>query len=897
MFIKLLLNVFILLFGLGVVLGSIAPPYRLKAEYCQYNAPDTLGAKSVVDSVMRDSLRLMHDTLNAQNEKNTKDTIVKTVSPNAIDEPITYTAVDSIRFEVESKKVYLFGNAFIKYKDIELKAAYIELSLSEDEVYAKGTKDSTGKAIGQPEFKQADQAFDAVEITYNFKTKKGIIKGVVTKPDGGFLHSDRAKKQSNNEICIQHGKFTTCDLPHPHFYIALTKAKVIPDKKIISGPAYLVIADIPVPLGIPFGYFPNKKGSQSGVIIPQYGEEKSRGFFLRNGGYYFAINDYFDLTLTGDIYANLSWGANFNTKYRKRYKFSGNLNAKLNENFFGEKGDKGYQHNKQFAFTWTHSQDPKARPNSTFSANVNASSSSFDRYNNYDAYSGNVFTNNKMSNISYSKTFPNSPFGFSLNLRHSQNSTDSTIALILPDVNMNMSRIFPFRSKSREGQLKWYENIGLSYASTLQNKLTTKESKLFTSQSLEQFQKGIQHSIPISTSLKAFKYFTISPGINYTERWYFNSIQKNWDSAKPLSDTSTFFGAMVTDTVKGFYRVYDYNLSASISTTIYGMYQFKHSPVKAIRHVLSPSVTLSYRPDFGADRYGYYKTVMNVKRLDNYQPYDTLYTKYSMYEGNLYGTPGYGKSGLVNFSLGNTLEMKVKSKNDTVDELKKVRIFDGLNFSTSYNIAADSLNWSPLNISGSTNMFQVVDLRFSGILDPYVLDSLKGFGYTRVNKFTYNENSGKIGRLTTANMTLGITLDPTKFKSVKAKPEVNQNTRTPDGYAVFRIPWSLNISYNLRYDKPILKEKITQTLSVSGGFSLTPKWMVRLRADYDFVNKKLVNASVDISRDLHCWEMSFNWVPFGFYQSYFFRISVKSAILQDLKLERRRNWMDNLDQE
>ncbi|OFY26842.1 MAG: hypothetical protein A2275_05045 [Bacteroidetes bacterium RIFOXYA12_FULL_35_11] len=855
-------------------------------DFLQIN-PDTV----IIDTLKsnKDSLSLSIPFSNDSTKEN--NSTEKKKNTDKIDDPIKYNARDSIRFDIESQKVFLYGDAFIKYKDIELKAAYIEMSLGEDLVYAKGVIDTSGKEIGKPVFKQGDQEFDAVEMTYNFKTKKGLIKGVITKQEGSFLHSEKTKKQANDIVCLEHGKFTTCDLHDPHFYIALTKAKVIPDDKIISGPAYLVIADIPMPIGIPFGFFPNKKGNTSGVLIPEYGDEENRGFFLRNGGWYFAINDYVDLSLTGDIYSNMSWGASMNSNYKKRYKFGGHFNLKYNENILGEETDSEYQQNKLFAVTWSHAQDPKARPNSTFSANVNVSSSSFDRYNSTN-YTGNMFTNQKQSNISYSRIFPNSPFSFSSNFRHSQNSMDSTITITLPDINFGMSRIFPFRKKNKTGELKWFDNIGVSYTTTAQNKITTKESKLFEEESLSQFKNGMQHSIPLSTSFKVLRYFNLSPSANYTERWYLNSINRYWDDSVKINETT--FGNIKTDTIPGFNRAYDYNFTLSLSTTLYGMYQLKVGPLKAVRHVMTPSVSLSYRPDFGEEKFGVYKKHMEVFRRTN-APNDTIYRQYSRFENGIFGTPQNGKAGMVNFSLGNNLEMKVRSKADTVEGLKKIKIFDALNFSTSYNIAADSLKWMPLNISGSTNFLRLLNLRFSGIVDPYSFDSLLT-GYTRVNRFMLDEN-GDFGRITSANLSIGANINAKTFQNARKEKELNENKNKrfdKNGYHIFRIPWNLSLSYNLRYDKPDVEDKTTQTLQVSGDFFLTPKWQIRFRTDYDFEVKKLVNASIDIHRDLHCWEMSFNWIPFGFYKSFHFKINVKSSILQDLKMERKKNWLDNI---
>ncbi|MBI5219390.1 MAG: LPS-assembly protein LptD [Bacteroidia bacterium] len=905
MFLKLLPDVFIILLACGIASGAYSS-HKIRLSEPVFFSPDTV-AKNIQNFPVKDSLGL-----SLKNLKDTsgvkKDTLKdKKKKSNAIDDPIKYNAKDSIRFDIPLQKVFLFGEAYIKYKDIELRAAYIELSLGDDVVYAKGVPDSAGKEVGRPVFKQTDQEFDAVEMTYNFKTKKGIIRGVVTKQEGSFLHSDKTKKQADDVVCLEHGKFTTCELPHPHFYISLSKAKVIPDDKIVSGPAYLVIEDVPVPLGIPFGFFPNKKGHASGVLIPEYGEEQNRGFFLRNGGWYFAINDYIDLSMTGDIYSKSwaknstgSYGLTANSNYRKRYKFGGSFYIKYNENVIGEKEDTlTYQKNKQFSINWSHSQDPKSRPNSTFAANVNVSSSAYDRYN-ATTYTGNMFTNQKQSNISYSRVFPNTPFSFSANLRHSQNSTDSTITLTLPDLNFNMNRIFPFRKKARTGTLKWYENIGITYSSSIQNKVSTKESKLFTNETPDRFQNGVLHSVPISTSIKAFKYFSVSPSVNYAERWYFQSVRKQWDP-QHLNTMDTTLGAVVVDTVRGFNRVYDYNFSLSFSTILYGMYQFKKSPVKAIRHVMTPTVSLSYRPDFGQEKWGYYTKYKDYIRQNKIIT-DSVYRQYSIFENGIYGVPGYGKAGMINFSLGNNLEMKVKSKTDTIEGLKKVKIFDKLDFATSYNLAADSMPWKPLSIRGNTNLFKMIDILFNATVDPYAYDTVLA-GYTRINEFE-RDKSGDWGRITDAGVSVGASF----HSSSKNKPGTqvnkdkdNKDKKNPrfseDGYSVCRIPWNLSISYNLRYDKPYNKDKTTQTMQISGDFYLTPKWQIRFRTDYDFESKKLVNASIDIHRNLHCWEMSFNWVPFGHYQSYFFRINVKSSILQDLKIEKRRSWMDNLNSE
>ncbi|MCK5823667.1 MAG: LPS-assembly protein LptD, partial [Bacteroidales bacterium] len=551
-----------------------------------------------------------------KNTQNTNQDSIKIKKPKAktIDAIIDYSAADSIIFSKSTNKLYLYKDAQITYKDIELKADYIELDLEKNEVFATGLLDSLKKIIGKPIFKQGSEEFESEKIIYNFKTEKGLIKGVFSKQSGGYLHSETTKKLPSNEICVKNGKYTTCDLEHPHFYIALTKAKVIPDDKIVSGLAYLVIEDIPLPVGIPFGFFPNTKSSKSGVLIPTYGEEKRRGFYLRNGGWYQAINDNVDLSIRGDIYSKGTWQANVRSRYKKRYKFSGNIDVSYSDLVVSEKGLSDYMKTKQYKILWRHSQDPKANPNSNFSANVNLGSSSYDKYssNNNAAH----LKNTTQSSIHYDKTFQGTPFNFSANFNHSQNSIDSIVNLTLPEMTFNMKRIFPFKMKNNIGKTKWFEKIGISYSSNLKNTVSIIDTSLFTQETIDELKYGVVHKIPLSTSFKILKYFTASPSINYTERWYFNYLNKYINEA----DTT-----LVTDTINGFNRVFDYNYNASLNTQIYGMYQFKKSFIKALRHRLTPSVTLSYRPDFSNAKWGYYKT----------DPLDSTKT-YSVYSNGIY---------------------------------------------------------------------------------------------------------------------------------------------------------------------------------------------------------------------------------------------------------------------
>lgn len=803
-----------------------------------------------------------------------KDTIPKSTSKkkSKIDAPIKYNADDSIRFNVKERKVYLYGNAEIKYEKIELKAEYIEFDMAKNNVFASGVEDSTGNVKGKPLFKEGEQEFSCNTLTFNFQSKRGLISGVITEQSGGYLHSDITKRQSNEEIHIKKGKYTTCNLEHPHFYIGLTKAKVIPEDKIVSGPAYLVIEDVILPAGIPFGFFPNKNKNSSGVIIPEYGEELNRGFFLRNGGYYFAVNDYMDLTLLTDIYSRLSWGAALNSNYKLRYKFDGNLHLKYEDIVIGEPGLPNYQSTKTYWIKWMHRQDQKARPYSNFSANVDLGKSSFHKYSAYTD-PNSYLRNTTQSNISYSNRIPGTPFSSSINLRHTQNSLDSTVNMSLPEFALNMSRIYPFKSKRRSSS-RWYDKIGFSYSSNMRNNITTKDSALFTPAVFDNMKNGIKHSIPVSTSFKTLKYFTLSPSFNYNERWYFNQINRYWD------DSYNGIGGVVTDTVNGFVRAYDYSFNTNLNTKLYGMYMFKSGRIKAIRHVLTPTVGYNYRPDFGEDKWNIYRT---------YQV-DSIGTiaRYSVVEQGIFGSPPSGKYGMINFSLGNNLEMKKESKKDTTNTAKKIILIESLNFSTSYNIAADSLKLSPLNIQGRTTLFKQMNIQIGATVDPYMLDSLTG---KTIDKFMYNE-VGKIGRLTSANFTLGFRLN-SKSKAENTNSEIANNIiGYPYDYVDFNIPWNFSIDHTFRYSKPQFEKDISQTLRFSGDVNITSKWKISVSTGYDYKIKQFTYTTVNIYRDLHCWEMRFTWIPFGFRQSYNFQINVKAAVLQDLKLTKRSSWSD-----
>jgi lipopolysaccharide assembly outer membrane protein LptD (OstA) len=807
----------------------------------------------------------------------------------AFDYPVYYDAEDSILFDFIRQKAYLYGNAVVIYESINLTAAFIEMDFNTNEVFAFGLTDSTGIETGRPLFKDNEENFEADTIRYNFRSKKGIIKQVTSEFDGSYLHGGKTKKQENGDIHMIDGKFTTCDLDHPHYYFKISKAKVIPNDKIVSGPAYLIIEDIPTPLGIPFGFFPNSKGGSNGLIIPEFGEETNRGFFLRKGGYYWAINDYMDLTVLGDLYSKGSWGVSLSTNYKVKYKYSGNLIAVYNKNSLGYKGLPNYSSSNLYSFRWKFNQDPKAKPNSTFTADVNLSSSNYDKYNSYSAQ--NYMSTNKTSSISYSKNWSGTPFSMTAAMRQNQNSSTNQINLTLPDVSFVMNRIYPFKRSVKVGKTRFYEKIGISYNMSLTNKITTQNDSTFLDISFNDITNGIYHRIPVSTSFKFLKYTTITPSFNYGERWYFKELSQSWGYE---NDTDTV-ESLVSDYYTGFSRAWDYNAALNWSTQIYGMFNFKQGRVKAIRHVVSPNISFSYRPDFGQEKYGYYDEYNQIIYNNTTGQYDTISNIYSKYLNLPYGSPARGGAGSVNFNIGNNVEMKVRNPNDTAAVDKKIKLLESLVFSTNYNIMSDSLNWAPLAINGRTKI-NLLDLNFKATVDPYAF-TLDPYGnYKRINEFLINTD-GQLARLTLANISAGISLRSSKSSKSSDNDDTNSQYETlygyPDYYVDFNIPWNVRFSYSFNYRKPYEEASITQSLRLTGDFNLTTKWKISFSSGYDFISNKATYTTIDIYRDLHCWEASLHLVPFGLHKAYMFQINVKASMLKDLKLAKRRSWVDN----
>ncbi len=770
---------------------------------------------------------------------------------------------------MDEQKIYLFGNAEVYYEDISLKAAQLIIDLDSNIVTAKGIVDSTGKYIGKPEFADGPQTFTAYSIRYNFDTRKGKIKNVVTQDGEGYIHGKEVKRLPSDIVYIKNGKFTTCNLEEPHFYFNASKLKIIPDDKIVSGPANLVIEGIPTPLGVPFGIFPNKKGHKSGILIPQPGESTSQGFFLINGGYYWAVNDKLALQLTGDIYSKGSWGSKLYMPYKVRYHYSGNMNISFSNITNSYKEFPDYSVKKEFFVRWRHNQDAAARPNTRFSANINFGTAT-NFQNNFNTNTNDYLSNTFNSNISFYKKIPNTPFSLSVNGRHSQNNRTRVVSISLPEVALTATRIFPFKRKKNIGQAKWYEKIGVSYTMNTKNEITTGDSLLAIDALNTIFYRysknGVKHNIPISTSIKMMKYFTITPSINYTELWYFNTVKKYYNTNNEL----------ITDTIRQFSSARKFSTNVRLTTKLYGMYRFKNKKLPAVRHVITPSIGFSFIPEI-------------TNGLQSYT--DTLGNKitYSIYQNGIYGRPDTKKAQSITFGILNNIEMKVKSKKDTVNGVKKIKILENLGINGSYNFVADSMQLSVIKINGRTRFNRFTAFTFNANLDPYAIQN-----NTRINRLVWDERR-QLGRITNANAAIVLQLKSKKNNkklSILNEKETNDPLAEyiknhPEEFIDYTIPWTLNISYNINYSKPLSAETITQTLNFTGDVSLTPKWKIGFTSGYDFIQKDLSYTSLNIYRDLHCWEMRVNLIPFGPRQSYLFTLQVKASMLQDLKITKR----------
>ncbi len=839
-----------------------------------------------------------------------------TIQKSEIETTINYSAKDSIFYDLKSQKIKLYGNSKIDYGEINLEAYEILVNWNDKTLDANYLTDSTGKKIGKPIFSEGNQSYETDKITYNFDSRKAKIKGIVTQLDDAYMQGEDVKKNEEDELFISHAMYTTCNLEEPHFHISSGKIKVIPGKKVVSGPFHLKFGDVPTPLGFIFGMFPQPKKKVSGLIMPNYGEEKRRGFYLRDGGYYFAVNDHIDLRLTGDVYSKGSYGMTLGSSYKKRYSYSGNLRFNYNKSKLGDFENPSTSND--FSFSWSHTPDAKGK-SSRFSSSVNFQTNSYNQNKNLVYSDFNESINAQFnSNISYTKTFKGSPFNLSANLRHSQNVQTKKVNLTLPDVSYNMSRIYPFKNLGKLGKTA-LGKISISHRFNGKIELTNgsvgnslsglnilNSSNNFSEQIdfnmdnlnsiIDRSKIGGKHTIPISTSFNLLKYFTVSPSVNYNEIWYFKKLSYNYNE---LED------GIEIDTTNSFQRAWSYSSAFALSTRIYGTVFFKKGKIKAIRHVISPEISMSFSPDFTKPKFGYYENVQINSEGD---------TKLlSKYENFLFGSPRIGSSASMNFYIGNNLEMKVVDKNDTISGTRKIKIFDNLSFSSSYNFLADSFRLAPIRFSTRTSFFKrLINLSVSGNIDPYTfkLDSIsenssgiKNVYQRRVDELAYKNNQG-IGSLAYINMSLGFRFSAKDFRSEDeeekdssfgTREEIDYINSNIAEYIDFNVPWSINASYNLNRRKLGFRDPtITQTLTFSGDVSISEKTKISFRSGYDFKFKMLTQTSINATRDLHCWRINFSWVPFGRFQSYNLSINAVSALLQDLKLEKRSRFFDNL---
>ena len=846
-----------------------------------------------------------------------------------VDAPVTYSASDSLVYDAKNKVAHLYGTAQVKYENMDLASDRILMDIDKSNVKAMGTADSTaeGGIKGKPVFKMGSDEYDTDTIKFNFKSKKALINNVYTEQQDGFLSGMRSKRDSSGVIYLQHGRYTTCDDPHPDFYISLSRAKVRPGKDVVFGPAYLVVCDVPMPFAIPYGFFPFTKSYSSGFIMPTYGDESDRGFYLRDGGYYFAINDKWDLKLLGEIYTKGSWGLSAASNYRKRYKYSGSFYFSYQDTKTGDKGMPDFAEQESFKLQWSHRQDSKANPYSSLSASVNFASTSYERNNLNSLYNPQSMTQStRTSSVNWSTNFSSIGMSLTATTNLSQNMRDSSLAVTLPDLNINIARFYPFRRKKMVGDERWYEKIALSYTGHVSNSISTKEDLLFKSNLIKDWRNGWEHRIPVSANFTLFKYINISPNFSFTDRMYTNKVTKSWDEQKQVE---------VADTTYGFHNVYNWNMSISASTKLYGFWvpnrKLFGDKIQAIRHVLSPSVSFSYAPDFGASRYGYWDTYQKTDANGN-----VSLVSYSPYQNSLFGVPGKGKQGSISFTLGNNLEMKVKSDKDSTG-FKKISLIDAFDINMSYNTAAKVRPWSDLGIDLRLKWWKNYTYSMHAVFATYAYE-LDEQGNPYVGTHT-EWGKGRFGRFQGMSQNFSFTLTPEKLKKLfgGGDDSDNDNSRNrdddegvdtsietnidddmeagkhgakkkggkaktdDDGYMAFNMPWSLSVGYGITMREDTRREKFnestmrypykfTQTLNFSGNVRISDGWNISFSSGYDFENKAMSMTTASLQRDLHCFNMSCS-VVLAPYTSYNFTFRCNASTLTDaLKYDKRSGY-------
>ena len=931
------------------VLRPVSPVPVLAADSAsllpQLPTIDSLDVDSLValsrsgnDTLHMDSLELAIWKHNRAIDDSLKADSINRQRKNGIDAPVSFSANDSLIYEAGSGMAFLYGASNVKYQDMDLKSDQIYMNLDSSLVHAPGSRDTaTGEMIGLPVFVMGSDTYESYTMAFNFKTKRGLIQQVYTEQQDGFLTSELSKRDSTGNLYLRHGRYTTCDDPHPDFYIALSRAKVRPGKDVVFGPASLVVCDVPLPLAVPYGFFPFTKSYSSGFIMPTYGDETERGFYLRDGGYYFAFNDNMDLKVIGEIYTKGSWGLSGASNYRKRYKYSGSVYASYQNTINGEKNMPDYAKQTSFKIQWSHRQDAKANPYSNLSASVNFATSSYERNNLTSMYNPQAMTQStRTSSVSYSTGFSSIGLSLSTTMNLSQNVRDSTIALTLPDLNISISRFYPFKRKKMVGKERWYEKISMSYTGHLSNSINTKEDKLMHSNLVKDWQNGMQHNIPISGNFTLFNYLNINPSFNFTDRTYTNKVYRSWDAVEQKE---------VNDTTYGFYNVYNWNLSVSASTKLYGFYipsrKLFGDKVDAIRHVFTPQVSFSYAPDFSARRYGYYDSYQRTDANGN-----VTLVEYSPYQGQLYGVPGKGKTGSISWDVSNNVEMKIRSDRDTTG-FKKISLIDELGFSMSYNLAADIRPLSDLNTRLRLKLSKSYTFNMNAVFASYVYEADSVGATPRISEHTTYWQQGKWGRFQGMSQNISYTIsnekvsklikwlkgerDKKKDKDDDSSLEDDDLNETEtnidkdldagrhgakkknagmaetdeDGYMKYSMPWSLSFGYGITMREDVDKSKFnyssmrypykfTQNLNMSGNLRLSDGWNISFSSGYDFENKKISMTTASLSRDLHCFSMSCS-VVLSPYTSYNFSFRCNASTLADaLKYDKRSSYSNSV---
>lgn len=828
----------------------------------------------------------------AEEDPEPSDTLPLRESPSALKTRVKYQAADTIVYDAANQVVHLYKDAKVEYEDLVLTAGYIRIELGKTLVHATGLPDSSGNISETPVFNQAGTEYKVQRVSYNYRSKKGYLSELKTKEGEGYVRGTDVIRSPDNEYGIRNAYYTTCEADTPHYHIQASRLKIIPEKKVITGSANLRIEGMPTPLVIPFGIFSIKRGQSSGLIIPTYGSSINRGFFLRNGGYYFGLGQHADYMLTGDIYSQGSWAVNNLFRYNTRYRFSGQLGFNYADNKFGNLEDPAYSRSQDLRINWTHIVDPKARPGTMFSANVNYVSNNYLANNSY--VPSNILANQIISGISYSKSFANGKYNLSTNGNMSQNLQTRVLSVALPAVTFTVGAFNPLKPASKATADRWYENISVNYAMNFRNELNTYDSILFgTRRNNAEFRRfydtagryGMQHLSLVQTSFKLFKYYTLGLSTQLSESWYMQSVNKEFVGNQ-----------LVTTNEQGFARVFTYLPAANLTTAYYGMKKFNGDGIKAIRHVIRPSVGMNYSPDYSKPSWGYYRAYTDTSG-------NTV--RYSRFERGIFGSPSAGEQGNITFSVDNNIEMKVMRGKDTARKEEKVQIFERFLISSSYNMLADSLNLAPFAVNAGTRLFKNVTLNGSATLDPYrneirTLSSGTRQVY-RLNEFYMKQK--QLGIITNANLGVSASFSPETFKRKseeqrkKHADELRYIGDNPADYYDFNIPWTLNVNYTLQYlrynnlNNPLLGNYI-QTVNFSGDVSLTKNWKIAASSGYDFQSKQITFTTIDFVRDLHCWTFKLTWIPVGFRQSFFFQVNVKASVLQELKLTRRREWFD-----